>query len=80
MRMLLPFQKESWLNVNYHSLPFAQYREAVVMKFAGKAVMDEPLSNRDAAQRLSRPASIKARQLDRLFADWRHRLIAASRF
>jgi hypothetical protein len=29
-RLLVPFQKELGLNVNYNNLPFAQYREAMV--------------------------------------------------
>lgn len=39
-RMLVPFQKEAGLNVNYNNLPFAQYREAMVTKFVGQAPID----------------------------------------
>jgi hypothetical protein len=39
-RLLVPFQNESGLNVNYNNLPFAQYREAMVTKFVGQAPID----------------------------------------
>ncbi|WOD13612.1 hypothetical protein [Paraburkholderia kirstenboschensis] len=40
MSNVVDSQEESGLNANHNNLPFAQYREAVVMKFAGQAPID----------------------------------------